>query len=77
MHIGIPNQKAELWSIEKVCDRLGMSRATFLRIRKNPHKRFPTSFPFGARERWLSTDVERWIYEHLYSPPQYHVDTGS
>lgn len=49
-----------LLSVKQVCEKLGVSRVTFWRLRKNDG--FPTPYCVSeSAQRWSEQEVDEWV----------------
>ena len=56
------NQDVSLLSLNDVCQRVGLSRATLYRIKKDPARKFPEPCqPWPGANRWRSDEIQEWI----------------
>ena len=67
MHKSISPTKL-LLSVDEVCSLLGCSRASVNRWLSEAA--FPTPVKVGARPRFYSTDIDKWLKESRGLPPE-------
>ena len=55
-----------LLTMDDVCKRLRISRATLLRVRKDPHTNFPKPVEhFLNRNLWRASDIDDWLLHRI------------
>ena len=56
------HQDVSLLTLNDVCKRVGLSRATVYRVMKDPARRFPKPCqPWPGAKRWRSDEIRAWI----------------
>jgi len=59
-------------SSRQVCEKLGVSRATLYRLRKDPG--FPAPAYLTSRlPRWVETEIDRWVEQRRITTPELRV----
>ena len=56
------HHEVSLITLNDVCARVGLSRATLYRVMKDPARSFPEPCqPWPGAKRWRSDEIQAWI----------------